>query len=374
MKKFLTFLLLALLVGCAVKQQPAEEENAGELEESFTEESAVESVPTTLFGKLKQEISRYQSEKNNGLNPDFNIKELLELPENYSRAEFMLVYEDSDSQIQFSLITFEGGKKIYYLASCSADGEKAVIAKVGETKEDSSYNYRIIAAPCHECDTNTWVVSESDKAIVVDSNPRVFNYLNGKFYENKDFAKPQAALNSLLNHFKLNKDSYRALVYTEQEEYSISSKSYFYAEDSLKYFFSDFGAEGGDGNQQLIRLERKENGDLEKSILLTSYQEEGLFSYVSNGTIKSYKVYPVDNLPPVIFDTTADRDVEYEKELENHWYTVAKNQSMFKLVNGQYEFYLKRDTVNSEYGLDEVHQKYLINNALFVDRILGSEK
>ncbi|MFZ1809362.1 MAG: hypothetical protein WAU36_19165 [Cyclobacteriaceae bacterium] len=110
---FVVLFLVFVAFGCGIKEQASEE--PVEIYEDESEEN--EFVPVTLFEKLKWEINVYQSKKDNGLNPDFNIKELIELPDNYSRAEFMLAYDDSDSQIQFSFVAFEGRKEIYYLAS-----------------------------------------------------------------------------------------------------------------------------------------------------------------------------------------------------------------------------------------------------------------
>ncbi|MFZ1809363.1 MAG: hypothetical protein WAU36_19170 [Cyclobacteriaceae bacterium] len=69
-------------------------------------------------------------------------------------------------------------------------------------------------------------------------------------------------------------------------------------------------------------------------------------------------------MPPVISGTTEAKNIAYESEMSNHWKAVAENQTRFKLVNGRYEFYVKRDTVNSEYGEVEVYQRYLIDSTL----------
>ena len=352
-----SFFFIAVILGCSNR------EDAKEQADSLLED--VNSGVHSKFNQLKQETERYQNEWSNGNHTDFKIQGTLELGHTYDKASLITVYENSEQIINISFETDGKGIRAYYLLHWLADQDIPAIIQVGRTT-DTNTQYGLSAIPCHECSIDTWVVFETNRNNILKEEGaiRTINFLENRFIENINFAAPQNRLNRWRSSFEEDKNNYQQLSYQETHEYESKTTTFFYAGDQLVYVFYDYGVEGGEGYQRLLGLNKKNDG-VSDFVLDAHYQKDGYFSYTSNGVVNSYKIYPMDQIPPTIYETAEKRLYEYREELSSHLEYVFSNKSRFGLENGKYIFYVKRDTVNSEYGEVEVYQRYELDSTLF---------
>jgi hypothetical protein len=169
-------------------------------------------------------------------------------------------------------------------------------------------------------------------------------------------------LAAIMADFNAIKESSQKIVFEASYDLGGHTTTCHFLNGKLKFFHKYEGAEGGFEENTLMKTEPGY-----ESVVRTGSETQGFFKWVDKGNTEWYKVSvnPETNTPEI---QEASDPIDYAAEaLLNELLTkIIDNKDKFTLVNGQYEWYQRKEKVNSEYGGEmEVYEVFRIDPKLF---------
>jgi hypothetical protein len=128
-------------------------------------------------------------------------------------------------------------------------------------------------------------------------------------------------------------------------------------------FFHNY--ESGEGGYEETTLMRMQPG--KESVVHTGSETKGFFKLVDNGSTEWFRaVMNNESNAPTIEDFCEPVEYGTESLLKEMIAKIIENKDKFTLVDGRYEWYMRKEKTTSEYGGDvEVHEVFRIDPKLF---------
>lgn len=186
---------------------------------------------------------------------------------------------------------------------------------------------------------------------------------------------PQTQLDDFLIAFS-QYQQFPSVRYFSTYEYESSREVYYYKDSYLKACFVDHALEGGGGGHLRISYDTLLNGTPTQTILYTPYfesaYEKGFFCVHQENQAIYYEVSgQKDFLHPVIIGPIEAQDPEYPGTLDLN--QIQTNTDKFALKSGFYAWDLRREKVESDYGIIEIYETIEVDQTLFESIFLSGQ-
>jgi hypothetical protein len=169
-------------------------------------------------------------------------------------------------------------------------------------------------------------------------------------------------LATILNEFNTLKEASQKIVFEASYDLGGFINICHFQDGKLKFFHK---YESGEGGFEETTLMKTETGN--ESVVRTGSETQGFFKWVDNGNTEWFtaQVNSETNTPEIL---ESSEPVNYEAEslLKDILAKIAENKSKFTLVDGRYEWYIRKEKVESEYGgPTDVYEVIRIDPKLF---------
>jgi hypothetical protein len=169
-------------------------------------------------------------------------------------------------------------------------------------------------------------------------------------------------LATILAAFNALKESSQKIVFEASYDLGGFTNTCHFQDGKLKFFHK---YESGEGGFEETTLMKTESGN--ESVVRTGSETQGFFKWVYKGSTEWFtaQVNSETNTPEIL---ESSEPVNYEAEslLKDIFSKIAENKSKFTLVDGRYEWYIRKEKVESEYGgLTDVYEVIRIDPKLF---------
>jgi hypothetical protein len=176
------------------------------------------------------------------------------------------------------------------------------------------------------------------------------------------FQSQQNDLESFMAEFNGLKESSDKIVFDASYDLGGFTRTCHFVDGKFLFFHNYESGEGGYEETTLMRMQPGK-----ESVVRTGSETQGFFKLVDNGSTEWFKA-TMDNQRnlPVIEDFTEPIEHGTEALLKEMISKIIENKDKFTLVDGRYEWYMRKEKVKSEYGGDvEVYEVFRIDPKLF---------
>lgn len=176
------------------------------------------------------------------------------------------------------------------------------------------------------------------------------------------FQSQQNDLNAFMKEFDGLKRLSDKIVFDAGYDLGSFTRICHFVDGKFRFFQSYEGGEGGYEETTLMRMQPGK-----ESVVRTGSETQGFFKLVDRGSTEWFKA-AMDNQRnlPVIEDFTEPIEYGAEALLKEMISKIIENKDKFTLADGRYEWYQRKEKVNSEYGGEtEVYEVFRIDAKLF---------